>query len=117
MRWHAERNKPENDDENEDADKMLRHPSDAKQWEALDFEYPTFGDNPRNIRLGVSTDGLNPFGNQSSTHSTCPVFVWIYNLLPCLCMKRKYIHMSMLIQGPKQPGTDIHLYLKLLKDE
>ena len=32
-------------------------------------------------------------------------------------MKRKYIHMSMLIQGPKQPGTDIHLYLKLLKDE
>ena len=32
-------------------------------------------------------------------------------------MKRKYIHMSMLIQGPKQPGTDINLYLKLLKDE
>ena len=25
--------------------------------------------------------------------------------------------MSMLIQGPKQPGTDINLYLKLLKDE
>ena len=32
-------------------------------------------------------------------------------------MKRKYIHMSMLIQGPKQPGNDINLYLKLLKDE
>ena len=25
--------------------------------------------------------------------------------------------MSMLIQGPKQPGSDINLYLKLLKDE
>ena len=59
----------------------------------------------------------NPFGNQSSSHSTWPVFVWIYNLPPWLCMKRKYIHMSMLIQGPKQPGSDINLYLKLLKDE
>jgi hypothetical protein len=25
-----------------------------------------------NIRFGVSTDGLNPFGNQSSTYSTWP---------------------------------------------
>ena len=32
-------------------------------------------------------------------------------------MKSKYIHMCMLIQGPKQPGNDINLYLKLLKDE
>ena len=32
-------------------------------------------------------------------------------------MKKKYIHMSMLIQGPKQPGNNINLYLKLLKDE
>ena len=32
-------------------------------------------------------------------------------------MKRKYIHMSMLIQGPKQPGNDINLYLQLLRDE
>ena len=32
-------------------------------------------------------------------------------------MKRKYIHMSMLIEGPKQPGNDINLYLGLLKEE
>ena len=32
-------------------------------------------------------------------------------------MKRKYIHMSMLIQGPTQPGSDINLYLELLKEE
>ena len=30
-------------------------------------------------------------------------------------MKRKYIHMNMLIEGPKQPGNDINLYLGLLK--
>ncbi|KAK1667113.1 hypothetical protein QYE76_055272 [Lolium multiflorum] len=77
---------------------------------------PGFND-PRNIRLGASTDGFNPFGNQSSTHSTWPVFVWIYNLPPWLCMKRKYIQMSMLIQGPTQPGNDINMYLELLKEE
>lgn len=32
-------------------------------------------------------------------------------------MKRKYIHMSMLIEGPKQRGNDINLYLGLLKEE
>ena len=32
-------------------------------------------------------------------------------------MKSKYIHMSMLIQGPKQPGNNINLYLGLLQQE
>ena len=32
-------------------------------------------------------------------------------------MKSKYIHMSMLIQGPKQPGNNINLYLGLLQEE
>ena len=117
MRWHAERKKAVLDDRERSENVVLTHPSDATQWKALDCAFPTFGADARNIRLGVSTDGLNPFSNQSSTHSTWPVFVWIYNLPPWLCMKRKYIHMSMLIQGPKQPGNDINLYLQLLKEE
>jgi len=32
-------------------------------------------------------------------------------------MKRKYIHMNMLIKGPIQPGNDLNLYLQLLKEE
>ena len=32
-------------------------------------------------------------------------------------MKRNYIQISMLIQGPKQPGIDINMYLGLLKEE
>ena len=98
-------------------DTMRRHPSDASQWKTLDNEFPKLGGDPRNITLGMSTDGLNPFVNQSSTHSTWPVFVWTYNLPSWLCMKKKYIHLSMLIQGPKQPGNDINLYLRLLKEE
>ena len=101
MRWHAERREKVLKDSERNEKVNLTHPSDACQWKVLDDEYPTFGEVPRNIRLGASTDGLNPFGNQSSTHSTWPVFIWIYNLPPWMCMKRKYIHMSMLFQGPK----------------
>ena len=32
-------------------------------------------------------------------------------------MKSKYIHMSKLIQGPKQLGNNINLYLGLLQEE
>src|SRR6266536_1858656 len=34
-----------------------------------------------------------------------------------LCMKSKYIHMSMLIQGTKQLGNNINLYMGLLQEE
>jgi hypothetical protein len=32
-------------------------------------------------------------------------------------MKRKFIMMPVLIQGPKQPGNDIDMYLRPLVDE
>ena len=32
-------------------------------------------------------------------------------------MKRKYIMMSILIEGPKQPGNDIDVYFQLLVDD
>ena len=76
-----------------------------------------FGADARNLSLGLSADGLNPFSNQSSTHSTWPVFVWPYNIPPWVCTKQRYIHLSILIQGPKQLGIDMHLYLGLLKEE
>ncbi|XP_010229811.1 uncharacterized protein LOC100843221 [Brachypodium distachyon] len=49
---------------------ILKHPTDAAQWRTLDAEFPDFASDPRNLRLGLSTDGINPFGNMSSTHST-----------------------------------------------
>src|SRR4051812_16658214 len=61
IRWHAERKNPEDVDDDPEKDDLLTHPPDASQWKALDLEFPEFGGDPRNIRLGASTDGLNPF--------------------------------------------------------
>ena len=42
------------------------------------------------------------------------MIIMIYNLPSWLCMKRKYMMLSMLISGPKQPGNEIDVYLKPL---
>ena len=108
LRWHKEDRKK---------DVMLRHPADGSQWRKIDREFKTFADDARNLRFGLSTDGFNPFGEQSSSHSTWPVTLCIYNLPPWLCMKRKFIMMPVLIQGPRQPGNDIDVYLRPLVEE
>jgi len=49
---------------------MLRHPADGAQWRAIDREFLEFTDEARNLRFTLSTDGFNPFGEESSSHST-----------------------------------------------
>jgi len=61
MQWHKEERKQDN---------MLRHPADGSQWRKVDRTFPAFANDARNIRFGLSTDGMNPFGEQSSGHST-----------------------------------------------
>ena len=96
---------------------MLRHPADGSQWRNVDRDFPDFDNDPMNIRFGLSTDGMNPFGEWGSSHSTWPVTLCMFNIPSWLCMKRKYLMMPVLIQGPKQPGNDIDVYLRPLVDE
>ena len=82
-------------------DGKLRHPSDGKQWKRFDAKFPKeFGDEASNVRFALSTDGMNPFGDLSSSHSTWPIILTIYNLPPYLFQKRKYLLLTMIISGP-----------------
>jgi hypothetical protein len=65
----------------------------------------------------MSTDGVNPFGNQSSTHSIWPIVLSLYNLSPWLCKKQKYMMLTILVTRPKQPGDCIDVYLRPLVDD
>ncbi|XP_031108728.1 uncharacterized protein LOC116013221 [Ipomoea triloba] len=108
LQWHAIGRKE---------DVKLRYPADSPQWKNINMKFPEFGSVNRNLRLGLCTDGMNPHGNMSSRHSTWPVLLTVYNLPPWLCMKRKYIMLSLLIFGPKQPGNDIDVYLTPLIED
>jgi hypothetical protein len=73
--------------------------------------------NPRNIRFALSTDGMNPFAERSSKHSTWPVILTIYNLPPWLMQKRKYLLLTILISKPTQPGVDMEIFLEPLMED
>jgi len=63
-------------------DGLLRHPTDSPQWKTIDSLYPEFVGDPRNLRLALASDEMNPFGNLSTSHSSWLVLLMIYNLPP-----------------------------------
>ncbi|XP_006596816.1 uncharacterized protein [Glycine max] len=99
------------------SDGLLRHPADSSQWKQFDSLYPDFGNEPRNLRVALASNGMNLLGNLSTNHSSWPILLMIYNLPPWLCMKRKYIMLSMMITGPRQPRNDIDVYLAPLIED
>ncbi|XP_074336466.1 uncharacterized protein LOC141673610 [Apium graveolens] len=98
-------------------DGKIRHPADSKTWKDVDQSWSKFAAEARNLRLDLSSGGFNPFHGSRSDHSTWPVFLSIYNLPHWLCMKRRYIMLSLLISGPNQPGNDIDVYLQPLIED
>jgi hypothetical protein len=101
----------------ENSGNVLRHPADAAGWKHFDRKFPEFSQEPRNVRLGLASDGFNPFGNLSNSYSMWPVLLMPYNLPPWMCMKDDFTMLSILIPGPKAPGKDIDVYLRPLVDE
>ncbi|XP_026384531.1 uncharacterized protein LOC113280095 [Papaver somniferum] len=109
MRWHK--------DKYDQKEGVLKHPADGEAWKDFDNRYPSFAQDPRNVRIGLATDGFNPFGNMSNSYSMWPVILIPYNLPPWKCMKEPFFMMSLLIPGPQAPGRDIDVYLRPLIDE
>ncbi|GJX90712.1 hypothetical protein Tco_0344038 [Tanacetum coccineum] len=74
LRWHATRRI---------TDGVLRHPADSQAWRTIDEKFPKIAKDPRNLRLGISADGVDVnTGNRH--HSVWPVLTVIYNLPPWL---------------------------------
>jgi hypothetical protein len=65
---------------------FIEQHSDATQWRNIDSLNLEFVIDPRNFRITMSIDGINPFMN-SSTHSTRSIMLMILNLPPWLCNK------------------------------
>ncbi|XP_074350007.1 uncharacterized protein LOC141689566 [Apium graveolens] len=109
MSWHAE---------NRSKDGKMRHPSDSPTWRNIDCRWPEFGSEARNIRLGLANDDINQHNNGLNNRYSCwPVILVMYNLPPWLCMKRKFMMLSILISGPYEPGNNIDIYLQPMIDD
>jgi hypothetical protein len=53
MRWHKE---------GLVQDGKMRHPANSMAWKHVDEKYEDFALDPHNVRLGLASDGFNPFG-------------------------------------------------------
>ncbi|XP_074356190.1 uncharacterized protein LOC141695880 [Apium graveolens] len=109
MCWHAQQRTQ---------DGKMRHTTDSPSWKNIDYRWPSFGCEPRNLRLALSADGVNPHNNGLSNRYSCwPVILVTYNLPPWLCMKRKFMMLSILVPGPHEPGNNIDIYLQPMIDD
>ncbi|KAH7851731.1 hypothetical protein Vadar_015845 [Vaccinium darrowii] len=108
MKWH---------DEGRTKDGCMHHPADSPAWQTFDFQHKEFATDPCNVRLGLASDGFNPFGTMSVAHSTWLVILMPYNLPPWMCMKQPYFMLSLLIPGRSAPGNNMDVYLQPLIDE
>ncbi|KAL4306535.1 hypothetical protein AHAS_Ahas16G0188000 [Arachis hypogaea] len=108
LRWH---------DEQRLKDDCIRHPTDGQAWKNLDTRYPNFSKELRNLRLGLASDGFNPFRTMNVSHSTWPIVLMVYNFPPWMSMKSKYYMLSLLIPRPCSPGNNIDIFLQPLIEE
>jgi hypothetical protein len=97
-------------------DGVMVHPSDGEAWKHFNIVHPHFSAESRNVRLRLCTNRFNPFGS-FATHSCWPVILTIYNLPPRMCMRPKFMFLSMVIPGPSSPGRNIDVCLCPLIDE
>nr|GMD88346.1 uncharacterized protein LOC109184453 [Ipomoea batatas] len=95
----------------------MRHPADSTAWKHFDEIHKEFSSEPHNVRLGLASDGFQPFNQSKTSYNIWPVILIPYNLPPWMCMKDSNFILSTLIPGPEGPGDAIDIYLKALIKE
>ena len=60
MTWHRE---------HQHTDDFIEHPSDGEAWKHFDTTFREFSSEPRNVRLGLCTNGFAPFSCYGQSYS------------------------------------------------
>jgi hypothetical protein len=107
--------------ENQSPDGKVWHTGDSKQWKHVDSNpemFNDFGKEARNIRLGLSLDGMSPFNDKNNAYSLWPVTLLNYNLPPWMVTKRFFVILALLILGPDSVVVaNIDVFLAPLIDD
>jgi hypothetical protein len=99
-------------------DGMIRHVVDSIQWQWIDQNLGDFGEEDRNIRLGLATDGVNPYGIKSSNWSSWLVCLLNHNFPSWFTTKKHFILLSMIIPGKESVTCEtFDVYLQPLIEE
>ncbi|XP_024630664.2 uncharacterized protein [Medicago truncatula] len=97
---------------------VMRHPCDGVAWQHFDKVHPDFANDPRNVRLGLCSDGFTAYNTASARPYSCwPIIVTPDNLPPEMCMTKPYMFLSCIVQGPSNPTDGIDVFLEPLVDD
>lgn len=55
---------------------------DSKYWKEIEVKWPLLRNEPRNARISLEMDGINPFGDFRTTYYVWPVLIINNNLPP-----------------------------------
>jgi hypothetical protein len=105
MTWHSQ---------NKSIDGKVCHVHDSKAWAHIGRTWQKFGGEPKNVRLGLATNEVNPFGENSNAWSTSPMLFLNYNLPPWLVTNFFFLLLSMIIlrlNNVKSNNFDVYLAL------
>lgn len=89
MIWHRD---------NRSKDDVMRIPADSPAWKSMEAKYDKMKD-ARSVMLQISTDGINPAGINSVSHSLWPITMTLLNLNPQLAMHKGHIILSTIVPG------------------
>ena len=92
-------------------------PRDTEAWKDLNVRYPEFGVEPRNVRMGLASDGFNFFYLTKFRVVNMSSCAYVIQFPPWLCMKQPFIILSVLVPEKYAPDNDIDVYLESLIDE
>ena len=103
---------------NVSTDGKMRSILDSPAWKEVEKIDPAFFSEHRNVKLGLVLDGMNPFADKSTRHSTWPVFLVNYNLPGWMVTKWFFVMLSLLIPGKESVKSEnIDVYLQPLVNE
>ena len=83
----------------------------------FNVRYPEFFNDACSVRLGLASDGFNPYRLMNTTYSIWLIILIPYNLPPWSCMKPSSFILSMIIPGKEGPGNNIYIYMRPLIHE
>ncbi|CAL5208846.1 unnamed protein product [Lathyrus oleraceus] len=93
---------------NKESPGTMRYPSDGEVWKHFDQIHTDYVAEPRNVRLGLCSDGFIPYVQVLGSEYSCwPVIITPYNLPLEMCMIKPYMFLTCLIPGPSSPKVGI----------
>jgi hypothetical protein len=74
-------------------------PTYGYAFREIEEKWVDFKDEPRNVRLSLEHDSVNPFREIRSIYSMWPIFVINNNIPPWMSIKREHTMLIMIVPG------------------